>query len=118
MSLDSFKSFVRNRPYLINYVKSNKMTWQQFYEIYDLYGENDKIWDDFENNIPSNTTTDPSIINTIKSITNLIKGIDLKSIQKALTSLDKAIEAFKGFNNTQSDHEVYEERPSNKYFED
>ena len=109
MKLDEFKKFVRNKPYLINYVKNNKMTWQKFYEIYDLYGEDDSIWNDFKDNNGGS--------NTFKEIVNLVKGIDLKSIEKALVSLDKAIDAFKGFNK-EDNTELYQERPMNKYFED
>ena len=112
--IDEFKKFVKVNPHLVNYVKNNKMTWQQFYEIYDLYGEEDNIWNDFKDN--SSSSSD-NIVNTIKGIVNLFKGIDLNSVRKALTSLDKAIEAFKGFNNN-SNSEIYEERPKNKYFED
>ena len=113
MKLDAFKKFVKNNPYLISYVKSDKMTWQKFYEIYDLYGEDDNIWNDFKNN---ETSTNSSISSTFKEIVNLVKGIDLNSVQKALTSLDKAIEAFKGFNSNNIN--TYEERPNNKYYED
>lgn len=116
MSIESFKQFVRDNPYLVNYVKNNKMTWQKFYEIYDLYGPDDSIWNDFKNNnLTSNSET--SLINTFKGIVSLFKGIDLNSVQKALTSLDKAIDAFKGFNNNEKT-EIYEERPKNKYYED
>lgn len=111
MKVESFKKFVRNNPYLVNYVKNDKMTWQKFYEIYDLYGEDDNIWNDFKN------TNNSNIGNTFKEIVNLVKGIDLNSLQKALTSLDKAIEAFKGFNHSENS-EIYEERPKNKFFED
>ena len=113
MKLDAFKKFVRNNPYLVDYVKNDKMTWQKFYEIYDLYGEDDSIWNDFKNNNSSNNV---SIGNTFKEIVNLVKGIDLDSVRKTLTSLDKAIEAFKGFSNNNTNN--YEERPSNKFFED
>ena len=117
MKIDEFKKFVKNKPYLVNYVKNDKMTWQKFYEIYDLYGEEDNIWNDFKDNTNSSNTNTSNIGNTFKEIVNLVKGIDLNSVQKALTSLDKAIEAFKGFNNT-PDNNTYEERPKNKYFED
>ena len=114
MKLDAFKKFVRNNPYLVDYVKNDKMTWQKFYEIYDLYGEEDSIWNDFKNNNSSNNV---SFGNTFKEIVNLVKGIDLDSVRKTLTSLDKAIEAFKGFNSNNNTN-TYEERPSNKFFED
>ena len=114
MKIDEFKKFVKANPELINYVRNNKMTWQQFYEIYDLYGEDDNIWNDFKDN--SVSSSDTNVFNTIKNIVNLVKGIDLNSVRRTLTSLDKAIEAFKGFNN--NDQEIYQERPKNKYFED
>lgn len=110
MKLESFKEFVRNNPYLVNYVKNDKMTWQKFYEIFDLYGPDDSIWNDFkDNNSNSN--------NPFKDIVNLIKGIDLNSVRNALTSIDKAIETFKNFNNNET-NEIYQERPKNKFYED
>ena len=36
---EKFKDFVKKHPELISYVKNKKMTWQDFYEIYDMYGE-------------------------------------------------------------------------------
>ncbi len=111
MKLEAFKKFVRNNPYLIDYVRNNKMTWQQFYEIYDLYGAEDSIWNNFRNK--EDNISNP----TIKDILSLIKGIDLKTVQKALTSINKAIDVFKNFNNKE-DNTIYEERPKYKYFED
>lgn len=113
MKLDEFKKFVKDNPHLIKYVTDKKMTWQQFYEIYDLYGKDDKIWDDFKDN----SSSDNNIMNTIKNIVNLAKGIDLNAVRKTLTTIDKAIETFKGLN-TNDNNEIYEERPKNKYFED
>ena len=51
----------------------------------------------------------------------MVKGVDLESVQKGLNSLDKAIEAFKGIipNNSSTPlKDVYEPRPTYKYFED
>ena len=111
MGKDDFRKFVKNNPHLANYVIKNKMTWQQFYEIYDLYGEDNSIWDNFKNKDDSTNST------TIKDILSLFKGIDLKTVQKTLTSINKAIDVFKDFNN-KDDSNVYEERPKYKYFED
>ena len=118
MKIDEFKKFVKDNPHLVKYVTDKKMTWQQFFEIYDLYGKDDKIWNDFKDNATTSTTTNSNWVNTIKEIFGLVKGIDLNGVQKALTSLDKAIEAFKGFNSDNIARESYQERPKNKYFED
>ena len=113
---EAFKLFVQKNPQLVNYVTSNKMTWQQFYEIYDLYGENNSIWNNFKD---TNKEMNTSLITVVKELFNQIKGIDLNSVQKTLTSLDKAIEAFKGFNtNNDVNTTDFGERPKYKYFED
>ena len=81
MKNDEFKKFVRNNPQLINYVKSNQMTWQQFYEIYDLYGENDNIWNDFKNNSSENNSDSNIINDSLKFIEfkKFLNGICLKT---------------------------------------
>lgn len=141
MEKERFKIFVRNHPILINHVRNKKMTWQQFYELYDLYGEDDKIWNEFlnttnvinvnetlnsernsnNNSNNNNQNNNDNIAGTIKNFLGLFKGIDMNTVQKTLGSLDKAIEAFKGINNTNNDNSnrtSYEERPKYKYFED
>ena len=45
---EDFKKFVRRNPNLAKYVENKKMTWQQFYEMYDLYGEDNEVWNDFK----------------------------------------------------------------------
>ena len=35
-NLDNFKQFVKNNPTFANYVKDGNMTWQKFYELYDI----------------------------------------------------------------------------------
>ena len=121
MKKEEFKSFVRKHPNLVKYVQNKKMTWQQFYEIYDLYGEENSIWDSFKDNeTTKNTLANTSLIATIKELFKLFKGVDLNTVQKTLSSLDKAIEAFKGFNGNNNLNQAgnYEERPKYKYFED
>ena len=47
MSKDAFKSFARSHTELANYVMSGKTNWQKLYELYEIYGENSSIWDDY-----------------------------------------------------------------------
>ena len=116
---EEFKKFVKNNPNLIDYVENKKMTWQQFYELYDLYGEDNSIWNKFKDNTSTNSTSSNNIVNTIKDVVTLFKGIDLNTIQRALTTADKAIEALKDFGKKENNNvNSYEERPRYKYFED
>lgn len=125
MDKESFKNFVRNNIHLADFVENKKMTWQQFYELYDLYGEESSVWDKFKSNSSNNETKSNNNLNniglvaTIKEIYNLLKGIDLETVQKALTTADKAIDAFKGLSKKEDNIGTnFEERPKYKYFED
>ena len=94
--VDEFKIFVRNNPILISYIKSGEMTWQKFYEIYDIYGEDDKIWDDYLN-VKDNSSTDTksnNIFGNFESIVNTVKNIDVDKVQDGITSLQKALSLF------------------------
>ena len=44
---EQFKEFVKKNPILVRYVKNNEMSWQKFYEIYDIYGEDENAWKDY-----------------------------------------------------------------------
>ena len=48
-NIDDFKNFVKDNPILINYVKKGEHTWQEFYELYDLYKDDKKVWDKYLN---------------------------------------------------------------------
>lgn len=122
MSKVEFKEFVSKNPHLINQVASGKTSWQKLYEIFDLYGESSTVWNNYkEIKTDLRTTTNPNLNTGFKDLLNMVKGVDLESVQKGLNSLDKAIEAFKGIipNNSSTPlKDVYEPRPTYKYFED
>ena len=44
---DEFKNFVKKNPSLIKHVKDGSMSWQKYYEIYDMYGEDENAWKDY-----------------------------------------------------------------------
>ena len=122
MSKVEFKEFVSKNPHLIDVVSSGKTSWQKLYEIFDLYGESSTVWDNYkEIKTEARTTTNSNLNSGFKDLLNMVKGVDLESVQKGLNSLDKAIEAFKGIipNNSNTPlKDVYEPRPTYKYFED
>ena len=117
MSKENFKIFVKSNPNLANYVRNNEMTWQKFYEMYDLYGEEHEIWNNYLNN---NNTSNTNVMDNFKGFFDLLKGIDLKTVQKTLTGLDKAIGTFREFSNNDSNNNFnnYESRPTDRYYED
>ena len=42
--VDEFKMFVKANPFLIDYIKKGKKSWQDLYEIYDIYGSDEEYW--------------------------------------------------------------------------
>ena len=119
MSKEGFKVFVKNNPNLINYVKNNEMTWQKFYEMYDLYGEENEVWNNYLNNSSNNGNGSNNLMDNFKSIFDLFRGVDLKTVQKTLTGLDKAIGTFREFSSGNNENvNTYESRPSDRYYED
>lgn len=116
MSLESFKNFVREKPNLAQYVKSNEMTWQKFYEMYELYGSSSSVWDKY---IGSNSSS-----SSFKDIFNMVKNIDTNELQKGIGSLQKGIEYIqdliksKDTSSISNLREEYKPRPIYKKFDD
>ena len=76
MSLINFKNFVKERPNLINYVESGKKTWQDFYNIYELYGDKSSVWDKY---LKEEVTTSAV---TFKDLFETFKNMDVSGFQQ------------------------------------
>lgn len=116
MSKESFKAFIKQKPYLAKAVLEGKTTFQKLYEVYDLYGENSRSFSEFEN---SKEEAKSNHFN-FNEITNMFKNVDLESIQKGIQGLEKAINLVQDVvpKNENRSFPNYEERPINKYYED
>lgn len=110
MSKESFKQFARNHPELANKVINNDISWQKLYELYEIYGEDNSIW----NNYFTNETT------TMKDLLNTFKNIDLNSIQKTINNLQKSLSVIQdlGVGQTSNSSLQYERKPLYRYFDD
>lgn len=126
-NLDNFKNFVKKNPHLIHYVNEEGYTWQKFYEMYDLYGEEHEIWNDYvkeRKKEDSPKKEEAKKNNTWEDMINYAKNIDMDKIQTGVQSLQKAIslvgELFvskeDNSSNVSSNH--YEPRPVFRRFED
>ncbi len=144
--LEEFKKYVKKYPKLISYVKEGKMTWQDFYELYDIYGENDEVWSKYisesssmnASNINSNNTNTNKSINTdsvssddsnkeSKSITSvgdvvkMIKNMDVNKVQDGISSLQKAVDLFSTIfikDGSKTGGSTYTPRPIYRRFDD
>ena len=120
MKNEAFKNFVRTKPELIRYVQSGEMTWQKFYELYDLYGEDENVWNKYILNNERSGVTD-----SISKITNMVKNVDVNSIKSHINTAQKAIDFVQdltkktpqSISNNLNKGPV-SPRPLNKFFED
>lgn len=122
--IDNFKSFVRKNPNLITYIREKNTSWQELYELYDLYGEDPTIWNKYLNKEEKKIeeqTTSTSNTNPLNNILTMAKNIDADKLQDGLSSIQKAIDLFGGLlvkdkeTSTKSD---YLPRPVYKRFDD
>ena len=111
---EKFKDFVKSNPVLLQYVKKGKMTWQKFYEIYDLYGEDKEAWKDYLVKDTSTKTTSNF------DLANFIKGIDLDGIQNGVTSLQRVLSLLQDMSSSKVNEQTntYKPRPIYKHFDD
>lgn len=118
--VDSFKEFVKKNQVLVTYVKENKMTWQKFYELYDLYGEDNNIWNEYLKKEEPQTKANNTKPSSLSNIMEMAKNIDPDKLQDGITSIQKAISLFGDMitkNNTSSTN-TYTPRPIYKKFDD
>lgn len=129
MKKDEFKEFVRKNPRLIKFVKNNEMTWQKFYEMYDLYGEDENAWKDylevkeeFENNNVENVGKTAITGLTLSEVVNWFKNVDLDGIQEGIGNVQRVLGVVQDFSKkgetTTNTEPKYKPRPLYKHFED
>lgn len=110
MGKEKFKEFVKKNPSLIKYVQNGSMSWQKFYEMYDMYGEDEKIWNEYLNSSVSSM-----------GIFDMFKNLDVESIQNGINSVQRVlglIQEMGSKNKDEVSESEYKPRPLYKHFED
>ena len=92
------------------------MSWQKFYEIYDIYGDDESVWKEYLS--PSNDSDSSVSLSGF----DFIKNLDFDSIQSGVTSLQRVLSLLQDMTNKKSvnsnNSNVYSTRPLYKHFED
>lgn len=125
MKKEEFKKFVKNNPSLIKYVKNDEMTWQKFYEMYDLYGEDNNVWDKYlkveEQKEKAVEKTGIAGL-TLSEVVNWFKNVNLDSLQENIGNVQRVLGVVQDFSKKDttktSPKETYKPRPLYKHFED
>lgn len=115
----NFKEFVKKNPSLLKFVKEEKMTWQKFYEMYDLYGESNEVWNEYITK--EEITVAPASSIGMLDILNWLKTINLDKMQESISSVQRVLGVLEDLgsnNNSTSTKTEYKPRPLYKHFED
>ena len=114
---EEFKAFVRKKPELIRFVNSGEMTWQKFYEQWNFYGEDENVWNNYKK---EDTEVKKEETFNLSTIGEMIKKVDMASVQKGVNSLQKVVELLQGFTtgNNLNNGDSYKPRQLFKKFED
>lgn len=128
--IDEFKLFVKANPFLITYIRDGKKSWQDLYEMYDIYGDNEEYWNtylddtnkkeentrDSSKNTSSNNT---SFTNHLDELIKMAKNVDVDKVQEGITSLQKTLALFGDlFANKNTSTNRYNPRPLYRRFDD
>ena len=108
---EEFKEFVKLNPEFAYSVKNGKTTWQELYQIYDLYGKESNLFDQYRK-----TKVTDSIVNNlgVKDIVNSLKNINIDVLQENLNGLGKAVSFIEDLTNTFKRDEKNAENESKK----
>ena len=115
---EEFKLFVKDHPELIKYVKSGDMSWQKFFEIYSIYGNDLNIWNKY---FKQEENPEKVIENTsVSDLINMVKNVDLDNVQKNINNISKAIGLVQSLITKDEipTSDTYVPRPLYKKFED
>ena len=104
--IDDFKNFVKKNPSLSKHVNNGSMTWQKFYEMYDLYGENNDVWKDYL-----------VVATGAADFLSYFKNINLDSIQNGVNNIQRVLGVL-GDIKGNTNKEEYKPRPIYKHFDD
>jgi hypothetical protein len=117
---DEFKTFVSTHPNLVSIVKDKTHTWQDLYEVYDLYGNDDALWDKYLSN--STKSASEAKLDSLGELTKLFKNVNIDNVQKYIDTAQKAIGVIQELTGAKAVDEVIKgpsvSRPINKIFED
>lgn len=86
MSKENFKLFVKNNPRLLRYIENKEMTWQKFYELYDMYGEDNEVWKKY-------LTDSAGVSFGVNDIVSYFKNINLDNVQESINSIQRVLGA-------------------------
>ncbi len=94
--LDEFKEFAKTKPFLKERVKKKETTWQELYEHYDLFGENDELFQEKEEKVETPTSEESEKEEkkedaSLGGILDALNGFNPEKISEGLSGMKKIL---------------------------
>lgn len=86
--MEEFKKFAASKPFLKRKVDLKETTWQELYERYDIYGEEDEIFKEKENEKDVKRNKNPD---SFSSFMDMLSNIDIDKITEGLNGMKKVL---------------------------
>lgn len=113
MAKEEFKLFVKKNPRLLRFINSGEMTWQKFYEMYDMYGEENDIWQKYL------TETHESSNFNVGDFLSYFKNVNLDNVQESINSIQRVLGVLGDLTGSKTvNTNNYEPKPIYKHFDD
>ncbi|SET85985.1 Putative coat protein [Salinibacillus kushneri] len=96
--VEQFKSFVEKHPKLIEHVRTQKGSWQTYYEKWLLYGEEDAYWNQFKDEGTKASSKEKQVKNQelFSKLSNMMNNMDLNKLQDQMNQLSGVISNVQG----------------------
>ncbi|AOH54166.1 hypothetical protein ABE28_007355 [Peribacillus muralis] len=103
-SVDGFRKFVKEHPYLVNEVRNKQATWQELFEEWYLLGEDHPRWQaegSMNETVVNAKSPSPPVekeesTELIGTIMSAVKNMDMGQIQQYIVNANQAIGAIQG----------------------
>ena len=89
--LNEYKEFIKDKEFLIDKVNNKETTWQNLYEIYDLYGKDASIFSNKEEVKAETNTDNNENENRVSSLLKAFEGMDVNKINENLEGVRKIL---------------------------
>ncbi|WP_102027465.1 spore coat protein YlbD [Salirhabdus sp. Marseille-P4669] len=88
--VSEFKAFIEKHPKLIKHVRSNKESWQPYYEKWLYYGEEDEYWEQFsdQGNEKQTDGNGKQYAEMFQKVSGMLNNLDLNKLQEQMSQLN------------------------------
>ncbi|UJL47830.1 YlbD family protein [Virgibacillus sp. NKC19-16] len=107
-----FKQFMNKHPVLLEEVRKNGRSWQEYYEKWVLLGEDDPFWGQYRNkDDKTDEKGEQKHAEIFRQLMKLTKNMDLDKVQEQVHQLNNTISMIQGGINQFQENKKSSDKP-------